>query len=220
MLGSLADTGLDLIACWSPCSASGSPRCRPTASIASATARPRRWRRCPGRAHHRLRDRHRLARGRPAGRRRSAPRHAEYGIAVSLRRDRRSPSPWSPTSARSIARTGSVAIRTDNVHYQSDLFLNLSVDRRAGARSICRLRAAPIRCSGIGIALWLVWGAWQASSHAVDQLMDREWPEEKRQRFLAVAAQPSRAARASTTSAPAAAAPTISSSSTSGSTRR
>jgi ferrous-iron efflux pump FieF len=35
--------------------------------------------------------------------------------------------------------------------------------------------------------LWLAWGAWRASSHAFDQLMDREWPDELRERFLAAA---------------------------------
>ena len=43
---------------------------------------------------------------------------------------------------------------------------------------------------GIGIALWLVWGAWRASSEAVDQLMDREWPEDgARRRFLDACAE-------------------------------
>jgi ferrous-iron efflux pump FieF len=85
-----------------------------------------------------------------------------------------------------IRRTGSVAIRTDAVHYQSDLLLNLSVivalvlDQYFGFTG-----ADPI--FGLAIALWLIWGAWRASSHALDQLMDREWPEEKRMRFLAVA---------------------------------
>jgi len=85
-----------------------------------------------------------------------------------------------------IRRTGSVAIRTDNVHYQSDLLLNLSViaalvlDQYAGL-----VGADPL--FGIGIAAWLLWGAWRASAHAIDQLMDKEWPEEKRLRFLAVA---------------------------------
>jgi len=37
---------------------------------------------------------------------------------------------------------------------------------------------------GLLIAVWLLWGAWTSSSHALDQLMDREWPEELRQRFL------------------------------------
>jgi ferrous-iron efflux pump FieF len=89
---------------------------------------------------------------------------------------------------RVIARTGSVAIKTDNVHYKSDLMLNgavivaLVLDQAlhvAGADAIF----------GIAIALWLVWGAWRASSEAVNQLMDREWPEDERQRFLAACAE-------------------------------
>jgi ferrous-iron efflux pump FieF len=40
---------------------------------------------------------------------------------------------------------------------------------------------------GLFIALWLLWGAWTASSNAFDQLMDREWPDELRERFLAAA---------------------------------
>jgi len=89
---------------------------------------------------------------------------------------------------RIIARTGSIAIETDNVHYQSDLFLNLSViaalvlDQMLGFS-----RADPI--FGLGIAAWLAWGAWKASSRAIDQLMDKEWPEEKRKRFLEVASR-------------------------------
>lgn len=87
-----------------------------------------------------------------------------------------------------IARTGSVAIAADHVHYKSDLLLNLSVivalvlDQYLGVTG-----ADPL--FGIGIALWLAWNAWRASSRAIDQLMDREWPEEKRRRFLAVAAR-------------------------------
>jgi ferrous-iron efflux pump FieF len=89
---------------------------------------------------------------------------------------------------RVIARTGSVAIRTDNVHYQSDLLLNSAViaalllDQGVGIRGADAL-------FGIGIALWLLWGAFRASHFAVNQLMDREWPEEERARFLAAAAE-------------------------------
>jgi ferrous-iron efflux pump FieF len=87
---------------------------------------------------------------------------------------------------RVIARTGSIAIRTDNVHYKSDLMLNGSVIATLVLDQALNLRGAdPI--FGIGIALWLVWGAWRASSEAVNQLMDREWPEEERQSFLAAA---------------------------------
>ena len=87
-----------------------------------------------------------------------------------------------------IRRTGSVAIHADTVHYQSDLLLNLAViaalvlDQHFGFTG-----ADPL--FGIAIALWLAWGAFKASSLAIDQLMDKEWPEEKRQRFLAIAAQ-------------------------------
>jgi ferrous-iron efflux pump FieF len=89
---------------------------------------------------------------------------------------------------RVIARTGSVAIRTDNVHYQSDLLLNSAViaalvlDQQVGIRGADAV-------FGIAIALWLLWGAFHSSSHAINQLMDREWPEEERARFLAAAAE-------------------------------
>jgi ferrous-iron efflux pump FieF len=87
-----------------------------------------------------------------------------------------------------VRRTGSVAIQTDSVHYSSDLLLNLSVIAALALDQYAQVRGAdPI--FGILIALWLVYGAWRASAHAVDQLMDKEWPEERRQAFVAVAAR-------------------------------
>jgi len=35
------------------------------------------------------------------------------------------------------------------------------------------------------IAAWLLFNAWRSSSEALNQLMDREWPEDQRDRFLA-----------------------------------
>ena len=82
-----------------------------------------------------------------------------------------------------IRKTGSIAIRTDNVHYQSDLLLNLSVIAALFLDQALGWRAAdPI--FGIAIALWLMWGAWRAASHSIDQLMDREWPKEELDAFL------------------------------------
>ena len=87
-----------------------------------------------------------------------------------------------------IARTNSLAIATDHVHYQSDLLLNLAViaalalDQYGGVAGADPLFA-------LGIAAWLGWGAWRASQTAIEQLMDREWPEEKRQRFVEIAAR-------------------------------
>jgi ferrous-iron efflux pump FieF len=87
-----------------------------------------------------------------------------------------------------IRRTGSLAIRTDNVHYQSDLLLNLAVIAALAIDSYLGFaQADPL--FGLGIAAWLLWGAWRASREAVDNLMDREWPEEKRQRFVEQAAK-------------------------------
>lgn len=113
--------------------------------------------------------------------------NAEYGIAVSA-------IAMAATGVllayqrHVIRRTNSVAIHADHVHYQSDVLLNgavivaLVLDQYAGIDW-----ADPV--FGIGIALALMWGAWRASSRAIDQLMDREWPEEKRRHFLAVAAR-------------------------------
>lgn len=87
-----------------------------------------------------------------------------------------------------IRKTGSVAIVADNVHYQSDVLLNGSVivalvlDQYLGWHD-----ADPI--FGIVIALWLAWGAFRASSSAIDHLMDKEWPEQRRADFIEVAAR-------------------------------
>lgn len=87
-----------------------------------------------------------------------------------------------------IRRTGSIAIETDHVHYQSDLLVNLAViaalalDQYAGIAGVDPL-------FGLAIGGWLGWNAWLASDKAINQLMDREWPEEKKARFLEVMAR-------------------------------
>lgn len=89
---------------------------------------------------------------------------------------------------RVITRTGSVAIKTDNIHYKSDLMLNSAViaalllDQRFGVVGADAI-------FGLAIAAWLLLSAWRSSSEAVNQLMDREWPEAERRRFLAAAAE-------------------------------
>ncbi len=85
-----------------------------------------------------------------------------------------------------VRQTGSLAIGTDRLHYSSDLLLNGSVIVALGLEQFGGLTGADA-VFGLLIALWLLWGAWSASSHALDQLMDKEWPEDLRKRFLAAA---------------------------------
>lgn len=87
-----------------------------------------------------------------------------------------------------IRRTGSLAIQTDSVHYQSDLMLNVAVIAALALDYYAEFKGADA-LFGLVIAGWLGWGAWKASQDVLDQLMDHEWPAEKKQRFLEVLAQ-------------------------------
>ena len=84
-----------------------------------------------------------------------------------------------------IRHTRSIAISTDHMHYQADLMLNVAV---IGALVLDQYanftRADPL--FGLGIAAWLGWGAWNASQDAIEQLMDREWAEDKKAHFIEV----------------------------------
>lgn len=117
----------------------------------------------------------------------AAPMNIEYGVGVSA-------IAIAVTLAlvsyqrRALRKSRSLAVRTDNLHYESDLYLNLSVIAALVLEQVGGLRGADA-LFGLGIALWLAWNAWRAANHAIDELMDREWPDEKRQRFLAVASQ-------------------------------
>ena len=118
----------------------------------------------------------------------SAPADVEYGIGVSIAAILATLA-LTTYQRRVIRRTGSVAIAADNVHYQSDLLLNAAViaalvlERYAGLTG-----ADPL--FGILIAAWLAFGGFRASREAVNQLMDREWPEERRRAFAAATAHP------------------------------
>jgi ferrous-iron efflux pump FieF len=115
------------------------------------------------------------------------PEAAEGGIAVSV-------IAMAATLAllvwqrRVIRRTGSIAIATDHVHYKSDLALNLAVIAALALDQFAGIAGADA-AFGFAIALWLGWGAWMASQAAVDQLMDHEWPEARKAQFLEVVAR-------------------------------
>ena len=115
------------------------------------------------------------------------PAAAEGGIAVSL-------IALAATFAllawqrRVIAKTNSIAISTDHLHYKSDLLLNLAVIAALALDQYAGIGRAD-SVFGLGIALWLGWSAWHASQEAIEQLMDHEWPDEKKARFLEVVAR-------------------------------
>jgi ferrous-iron efflux pump FieF len=85
-----------------------------------------------------------------------------------------------------IRRTGSLAIKADSLHYASDLIVNASV---VVALILVAMygwqRVDPV--FGGGIALYIIYTAWQIARSALDMLMDRELPDEERQRIRAIA---------------------------------
>lgn len=87
-----------------------------------------------------------------------------------------------------VRQTGSVAIGTDQLHYQSDLLLNLAVIAALALDVWVGLHGADA-AFGIAISVYLIIGALRSARSAIDMLMDKEWPEEKRQRLLAAVAE-------------------------------
>ncbi len=115
------------------------------------------------------------------------PQRAEVGVGVSL-------AAVALTFAlvayqRWVVRqTQSIAISTDRVHYESDLLLNIGVIVALALDVWAGLHGADA-LFGILIAAYLAWGAVTSARAAIDMLMDREWPDDKRQRLLAVVAR-------------------------------
>jgi ferrous-iron efflux pump FieF len=84
-----------------------------------------------------------------------------------------------------VARTGSVAIGADRMHYVSDLLTNLGVV--AGIVLSTQFGvwiADPI--IGLVVAAILAWSAWHVFRASYDQLMDRELPDAERARIKSI----------------------------------
>ncbi|MBV9523544.1 MAG: cation diffusion facilitator family transporter [Alphaproteobacteria bacterium] len=87
---------------------------------------------------------------------------------------------------RVIKQTGSVAIGADELHYRGDLILNLTVILSLVLSSTFGWHFTdPV--FGAGIALWIVYSAWQIARGSLTQLMDREIPDADRARIRAIA---------------------------------
>ncbi len=83
---------------------------------------------------------------------------------------------------RVIAKTGSVAITADSLHYSGDLAMNLAV---IAAILLAEWTGQTVfdPIFAIGIALFLLVSAGRIARHSLDMLMDRELPADKRSRI-------------------------------------
>ncbi len=113
------------------------------------------------------------------------PRAPEVGIGVSLAGIALTLAlvAWQKSV---VKRTGSIAISTDALHYQSDLLLNSAVIIAFVLDVLLGLHGADALL-GIAIALWIAWNAIRSARQALDMLMDREWPPERRARVAEIA---------------------------------
>ena len=85
-----------------------------------------------------------------------------------------------------IRTTGSVAISADSLHYFTDLLVNLCVIIAiALSYYLDWVLADPI--IALGIAFYIMYSAWGIASQCLDQLMDRELPDEDREKIRQIA---------------------------------
>jgi ferrous-iron efflux pump FieF len=85
-----------------------------------------------------------------------------------------------------VRRTGSIAISADELHYRSDIILNASV---IAALTLGSLFDLPILdpLFGAAIGLWIVYSAVRLASLSMTQLMDRELPDDEREKIRGIA---------------------------------
>ena len=85
-----------------------------------------------------------------------------------------------------VARTGSLAIGADELHFRSDMMVNAAV---LAALVVDRVFGVPILDALLGgvIGLWIVFGSIRLWRLSMDQLMDREMPDSDRARIRAIA---------------------------------
>lgn len=85
-----------------------------------------------------------------------------------------------------VRRTASVAIRSDSLHYQTDLLINLGVIVALFLGGRLGWRAAdPIIAIGIGV--YIILGVVEILKNSLALLMDRELPDAERARIRAIA---------------------------------
>ena len=85
-----------------------------------------------------------------------------------------------------IRKTGSMAISADSLHYFTDLLVNLCVIIAISfSYYLGWILADPV--IALGIAIYIMYGAWGIASACLDQLMDRELPDAAREKIRQIA---------------------------------
>ena len=84
-----------------------------------------------------------------------------------------------------IRKTGSTAIRADSLHYVTDLFTNLSIIAALALAQFGWPGLDPI--FAIGIALYILYSAWEIGHEAFQLLLDRELPDDIRNQIKSIA---------------------------------
>ena len=85
-----------------------------------------------------------------------------------------------------VHRTSSLAIGADELHYRSDLILNLGVIATLVLGSALKLPILDPLFGGT-VGLWIIYGAIKIARLSLTQLMDREMPDSERARVRAIA---------------------------------
>jgi len=86
---------------------------------------------------------------------------------------------------RVVRETNSLAIAADSIHYKGDLLMNLAVIAALGLSAFPGfVWADPV--FGILIAGFIAFSASQIANQSIQQLMDRELPEEEREKIRSV----------------------------------
>jgi ferrous-iron efflux pump FieF len=87
-----------------------------------------------------------------------------------------------------VHRTGSLAIRSDSLHYLSDLLTNAGILLALGLALAGWAWADPL--IGLAVAAYILWSAVRIGLDGVDVLMDRELPAEDQARIVEIASRP------------------------------
>lgn len=85
-----------------------------------------------------------------------------------------------------VRKTASLAISADKLHYLGDMLANISVAVALILATQFGLHWADPVFGGL-IAIYIVWSAWEIIRQSLDQLMDRELPDEERKRIREIA---------------------------------